>query len=184
MRATAANVPRIAESWRAAASWLEAYGPDLLSMTHVPAGEPAAAGGPGRRGKGTVSDPTGSRAVAVADRSTGFSVDRMSLECEIHQALAALGVVVDRISKMTTYLPRVPRPAAADDDQCRQGCGDPKDAGRHGNCEPCDRWLGRNVLPDGSRRLVVPAEVINRRRALRENRKVHVSGPLAEGALA
>jgi hypothetical protein len=184
VRATAANVPLIAGSIRSAAAWLEQFGEPLLAMREVPAGEPVeGSAGPGTKvAISGVSDPTGNRASAVVDRSADFRVARQTLECEIHAAVASLERMVSTLSAMRGYLPAPPPRDAGD--ECRQGCGGPKASGRQGNCEACAKWLQRNPLPDGQRRLEVPTDVLDRRKAGEERRRVHVSGPLAEEALS
>lgn len=65
---------------------------------------------------------------------------------------------------------------------CEPHCEDPAAPGRRGRCEPCARWLTRwaeGHASSVSQAPPVPATVIDDRVALRERRKVHITGPEA-----
>lgn len=64
---------------------------------------------------------------------------------------------------------------------CERYCEDPADPKRAGRCDPCYQWRRRNTRP-GDVPPNVPRDVIDQRIKLRENKRVHVTGPLAEGA--
>lgn len=182
---TSRDVTMLADSLTNAAAWIRQHGEAALDARPadlVAAGR-ARAESAGPVAGGDRSDPTGSAVAGQVDREMAAIAALTELQTELRHAMAdALDHghrVVDAIARIqrVTTTPKRPEkytPAVC----CERYCEDPADPKRAGRCEPCSRWRRRwseahpNEVPPG-----VPRDVIDARVALRENRKVRVSGP-------
>ena len=151
----------------------------MLTLSHLPPPEVPSGGMQARVSTSNVADPTGDQATATVDVGL-WGEHQAALRGEIAGARQAVAAMYCRVSQMAAMLPRHEVERAVDEDEaCRQGCGDPKAAGRQGNCEACAKWLRDHLYPDGTKRGEVPTDVLARREKMRGARKVHVTGPLA-----
>src|SRR5690606_18906701 len=100
----------------------------------------------------------------------------------LHDAVAALQACRTRMDRID-QLGQPKKPAAHTSPICAEPhCADDAAPGRDGRCEPCDKWRRRWADKRGRSKVeapIVPKSVIDDRVNLRENRKVHVNGPLS-----
>jgi hypothetical protein len=135
----------------------------------------ANASGSGARGS---SDMTSTEAAALAGPRRDEHHDL------IGEAVAALERAARACTTMTNALRRIDQIAAQPakvyqaPSCCEPYCEDPADSSRKGRCEACYRWRYNYAKEHGGEVAIVPRAVIDERKAKRDRRRVHVTGPL------
>lgn len=143
------DVPRVAQWLQDTAAHLVVKAPGLLKATSLP---PDAAGVEVHVSGGGHSDPTGTAAAGAVDfeRESKLTIEQNALREYMGMAVQVCDGLMATVQRLSELL-GPPKPEAAADDNCRQGCGRPKDKGRQGNCERCYRFLYEQWVKDGKR---------------------------------
>lgn len=155
------DVPRVAQWLSDTAAHLAVYAPGLLRATSLP---PDAAAVEVHVSGGGHSDPTGTAAAGAVDfeRESKLTIEQNTLRDYMGVAVEVCDGLMGTIQRLNGLL-GPPKPEAAADENCRQGCGRPKGKGRQGNCERCYHWLYEQWTRDGKtgpRPFEVPASKV------------------------
>lgn len=170
-----------ATDWRALTDAVIAYA-HRDDQVDTPDGFPRSTLGDGSRGRGGSSTEAG--AIALLDeRADEFHDHVQNLVVYFMDAAQARNNAISRRRKLDT-MSMLQRPPGHTASPCAEPhCDDLADGGRDGRCEACYRWRVRWADKRGRSKTeapIVPRSVIDERRRARENRKVHVNGPLAQ----
>jgi hypothetical protein len=186
---TARDCPRIAESLRAVARWVEEQAPAILNATTINRDghgerhldlDPLTGRCPHGIGGGVGCGqcrPDDVKLTAVEAAAEAGLADRRLVEIQTHLAAAlsnidATGEDIVRWVQRGQKLVTAPKPQPADDGPAacvEMYCED--QAVKAGRCEPCYVWNRRN---NGN---PVPRAIIDDRVRRRDNAKVYVTGP-------
>lgn len=185
---TARDVPMLADSLANAAAWIRRHGEAALEArpAQLVAAGAARAESAGAVSGGDRSDPTMAAAVATVTREEAAVAELGAMQAELRSAMATTHDMAHQVVTLigriqgATVPPR--RPAASSSSKpascCELRCEDPASPKCAGRCEPCYRWRRRwSEAHGGEPAPSVPADVIEARVAVRENRKIRVSGP-------
>lgn len=136
------------------------------------------------RGGNEPSRPTEGAALETADLHIKWAKDQRDLRYLLGLVHSNMGDLVQLVNAMDKQLAPAAKgkPGPSGPMCCEPACEDPSD-NRQGRCNACYQWRWQWAKDRGlalSDAPPIPPDVIDQRRKLRENRKVHINGPFAE----